>query len=83
MMDCHEARAPTLQKITLKLLELPCSCCCCERNRSIYYFIHSLKRNKMTPKKANDLVFVHGNHRLLSRNSSKYKEGETKFWDIA
>jgi len=37
----------------------------------------------MTPKRAEDLVYVHSNLRLLSRNSSKYKEEETKLWDIA
>jgi len=36
----------------------------------------------MTPKRAEDLVYVHSNFCLLSRNSSKYKE-ETKLWDIA
>jgi len=35
----------------------------------------------MTPKRAEDLVFIHSNLRLLSRNSSK--EEETKLWDIA
>ena len=44
--------------------------------------MHSLKRNKMTPKRAEDLVFIHSNLRLLSRNSSKYREEETKLWDI-
>ncbi|XP_068498232.1 uncharacterized protein [Phaseolus vulgaris] len=44
--------APTLQKIALKLLGQPCSSSCCERNWSTYSFIHSLKRNKMTPKRA-------------------------------
>jgi len=28
----------------------------------------------MTPKRAEDLVYVHNNLCLLSRNSSKYKE---------
>ena len=36
----------------------------------------------MTPKRAEDLVFIHSNLRLLSKNSSKYKEEETKLWDI-
>jgi len=48
----HGARAPILQKIALKLLAQPCSSSCCERNWSTYSFIHSLKRNKMTPKRA-------------------------------
>jgi len=79
----HGARAPILQKITIKLLGQPCSSSCCERNWSTYSFIHSLKRNKMAPKRAKDLVYVHSNLRLLSRNSLKYKEEETKLWDIA
>jgi len=36
----------------------------------------------MTPKRVEDLVYVHSNLRILSRNSSKYKEEETKLWDI-
>jgi len=78
----HGSQAPILQKIALKLLGQPSSSSCCERNWSTYSFIHSLKRNKMTPKRAEDLVFIHSNLRLLSRNSSKYREEETKLWDI-
>jgi len=37
----------------------------------------------MTPKRAEDLVYIHSNLRLLSRKSSKYKEDEIKLWDIA
>ena len=71
------------KKIALKLVGQPCSSSCCERNWSTYSFIHSLKRNKTTPKRAEDLVYVHSNLCLFSRNSSKYKEEETKLWDIA
>ena len=41
-----------------------------------------MKRNKMNPKRAEDLVFVHTNLRLLSRKSEKYCKGETKMWDV-
>ena len=37
----------------------------------------------MTPKRAEDLVYVHSNLHLLLRNSSRYKEEESKWWDIA
>ncbi|KAH1232682.1 hypothetical protein GmHk_09G025276 [Glycine max] len=73
---------PILQKVALKLLVKPCSSSCCERNWSTYSFIHSLKRNKMDPKRAEDLVFVHSNLRLLSRKEEGYKKGETRLWDI-
>ncbi|KAG5523737.1 hypothetical protein RHGRI_030653 [Rhododendron griersonianum] len=74
----HGASAPTLQTIALKVLIQPSSSCC-ERNS----FIHSLKRNRMTPQRAEDLVFVHSNLRLLSRKSPQYCQGQTKMWDIA
>jgi len=32
----------------------------------------------MTPKRAEDIVYVHSNLRLLSGNYSKYKEEEIK-----
>lgn len=36
----------------------------------------------MDPKRAEDLVFVHSNLRLLSRKEEGYKKGETRLWDI-
>ena len=48
-----------------KLLRQLCSSSCAERNWSIYKYIHSLKRNKMTPAHAKDLVYVHSNLQLL------------------
>lgn len=78
----HGSSTPILQKVALKLLVQPCSSSCCERNWSTYSFIHSLKRNKMDPKRAEDLVFVHSNLRLLSRKEEGYKKGETRLWDI-
>ncbi|KAG6482863.1 hypothetical protein ZIOFF_059502 [Zingiber officinale] len=77
----HGASTPTLQSLALKLLGHPSSSCC-ERNWSTYNFIHSLKRNKITPQRAEDLVYVHYNLRLLSRRSPHYNEGESKMWDI-
>ncbi|GAV67734.1 DUF659 domain-containing protein/Dimer_Tnp_hAT domain-containing protein, partial [Cephalotus follicularis] len=63
----HGSFAPILQNLALKLHGQPCSSSCCERNWSIYSFIHSMRRNKISPKRAEDLVFVHTNLHLLSR----------------
>ena len=41
-----------------------------------------MKRNKLTPQRVEDLVYVHNNLRLLSRRSPNYNEGESKMWDI-
>ncbi|KAL3753584.1 hypothetical protein ACJRO7_000916 [Eucalyptus globulus] len=78
----HGACAPMLQSIALKLLAQPSFSSCAERNWSTYSFVHSARRNKMTPKRAEDLIFIHSNLRLLSRKSPQYAEGETKMWDI-
>ncbi|KAH7557045.1 hypothetical protein JRO89_XS11G0035900 [Xanthoceras sorbifolium] len=78
----HGTSTPTLQSIAFKLLGQPCSSSCCERNWSTYNFIHSMRRNKMTPQRAEDLVYVHTNLRLLSRRSPTYNEGPSQQWDV-
>ena len=73
----------TLQTLAIKFLGQPCSSSCVERNWSTYKFIHSLKRNKMAFARAEDLVYVHSNLRLLSRRNEEYVNTATKMWDIA
>ncbi|XP_048619875.1 uncharacterized protein LOC125590365 [Brassica napus] len=78
----HGSSAPKLQILAFKLLGQPFSSSCCERNWSTYKFIHSAIRNKIVLQRAEDLVFVHTNLRLLSRRSSSYKEGPSCMWDV-
>ena len=73
---------PVLQTLALKLLGQPYSSSCAKRNWSTYGFIHCMRRNKITPKRAEDLVFVHSNLRLLSRRRPEYTSGESKKGDI-
>ncbi|KAK3164259.1 hypothetical protein QOZ80_1AG0014900 [Eleusine coracana subsp. coracana] len=68
--------------LAMKLLSQPASSSCYKRNWSTYSFIHSVKRNALTPEHAEDLVFVHSNLRHLSRRSEAYKSGETRMWDV-
>ncbi|KAK9991720.1 hypothetical protein SO802_026705 [Lithocarpus litseifolius] len=79
----HGSAFPILQTLAFKLLGQPCSSSCAERNWSTYKFIHSLKRNKMVPARAEDLVYVHSNLRLLSRRNEEYVNTSKKMWDIA
>ncbi|XLR38298.1 hypothetical protein S83_022958, partial [Arachis hypogaea] len=51
----HGGKAKFLQPIALRLLGQPSLSSCCERNWSTYSFIHSLKRNKLKPKRAENL----------------------------
>lgn len=78
----YGASAPLLQKLAFKLLGKPTSSSCSERNWSTYSFVNSFRRNKLTPKRAEELVFVHNNLRLLSRSSSQYHDEKTKYWDV-
>ena len=73
---------PVLQILALNLLGQPCSSSCAERNWSTYGFIHCMRRNKITPKCAEDLVFIHSNLRLLSRRRPEYTTRESKKWDM-
>lgn len=71
-----------LQALAFRYPRQPTSSSCCERNWSIYSFIHSLRRNRLNPKRAENLVKIHTNLRLLSRNTNEYTAGKTKLWDI-
>ncbi|GJN30743.1 hypothetical protein PR202_gb19077 [Eleusine coracana subsp. coracana] len=78
----YGARTPELKELAFKLLGQPASSSCCERNWSTYGFIHSLRRNKLTPERAENLVYVHNNLRLLSRCTDDYLTGLSKMWDV-
>lgn len=67
------SQAPLLQNLAFKLLGQPSSSSCAERNWSTYSFIHSLRRNRLTTSRAQDLVYIHNNLRLISRNSDEYE----------
>lgn len=78
----HGQSIPLLQSLAIRLISQPASSSCCERNWITYSFIHSMKRNALTPEHAEDLVYIHSNLRLLSRRSDAYKNGETRMWDV-
>ena len=78
----HGNSAPALRTIALKLLGQPTSSSCSERNWSTYGMIHNTLRNRLNPARAEDLVFVHQNLRLISRKSPEYISGPSRFWDI-
>ncbi|KAL8476898.1 hypothetical protein ACS0TY_029265 [Phlomoides rotata] len=71
-----------LRSIAVRLLGQVSSSSCCERNWSTYSFIHSTKRNQITPELAEDFLNEHNNIRLLSRKAPQYMKGESKMWDV-
>ena len=59
---CEKLLAP----IAKRILGQTVSTSSCERNWSSYSFVHDRKRNRLLPKRADDLVFVYTNSRLLA-----------------
>lgn len=61
------AAAPELQTVAMLVLSQPSSACPCETNWSTYKFVHTPERNRLDPARAESLVFVHSNLRLLRK----------------
>ncbi|GJM88600.1 hypothetical protein PR202_ga04679 [Eleusine coracana subsp. coracana] len=79
----HGASVPKLQSLALKLLSLPASSSCYERNWSTYSLIHKIMKSKSRPVWASDLVFVHTNLRLRARTLDEYyTHSESWLWDV-
>jgi len=75
----HGTHTPTLQKIILNYLDNHVLLLVVKEigvHTLIYYM--KMKINKMIHKRTDDLIFVYSN----LRNSSKYKEEETKLWNV-
>ena len=67
----------------MRVLAQPASSSSCERNWSTYGFIHSKARNKLKHARADKLVRVHGNLKLLTKSTaSDYKDAKVE-WQYA
>ncbi|KAL4563954.1 hypothetical protein LXL04_028003 [Taraxacum kok-saghyz] len=78
----YGADTPDLADVAKRVLSQPISSSSAERNLSTYSHIHSVKRNRLNSPRADKLVFIHSNIRLLSRFLEAYKAGPNKKWDI-
>ncbi|GFY95204.1 hypothetical protein Acr_10g0005890 [Actinidia rufa] len=78
--NLHGAPAPELCGLAVKVLSQSINSSCAERAWSTYGFIHSVKRNYLNANRAESLVYVHYNHRLLTRYREDY-ERSYKNWD--
>lgn len=78
----YGSSTPRLQALAFRLLSQPASSSCCERNWSSFSNIHSIKRNRLASSRAEDLVYVHSNLRMLSRKKEEYTIGPSSFWDV-
>ncbi|KAL4383909.1 hypothetical protein GQ457_15G017470 [Hibiscus cannabinus] len=78
----YASETPELAEIAIRVLSQPISSSSAERVWSTYSYIHNIKRNRLNAKRADKLVFIHSNIRLLSRFTTSYKEGPCKKWVI-
>ena len=60
-----EQRYPLLSSTALKLLSIPATSAASERNWSTYNFIHSKLRNRLINDRAEKLVYIYWNLRIL------------------
>lgn len=71
----YGGHVPQLQAVAMEILSLVSGACSCERTWSAYEFIHSKKRNKLSSSKAEELVYVFSNLRLLRKlTTANYTE---------
>jgi len=63
-------RWPHLRWFAMRLTAQVCSACACERNWSLYEWIHNRKRNSLSVARAEKLVRSHCNLNLINRHHS-------------
>ena len=78
----YGAETPELAKISKKVLSQPISSSSAERIWSTYSYIHNVKRNRLNSVRADKLVYIHSNIRLISRFTKNYNDGPYRKWDI-
>ncbi|KAG2431587.1 hypothetical protein HYH02_013280 [Chlamydomonas schloesseri] len=72
-----------LQRVAVRVLSMTASATSCERNWSTYGFIHNPRRNKLTPKRAQDLVYVFTNLRLRRRVLARDYQTNKLDWEAS
>lgn len=70
-----------LQKLGMLILPLTSTASSCERNWSAYGFVYNRLRNKLSVKRAEDLVYVYHNMRLIAKRDKRKGVVEFVTWD--
>lgn len=78
----YGAETPKLQEFAVRILSQACSSSCLEQLWSVYSHIASKKRNRLGVQRANDLVFVSANLRMLCKGLTKKADPFTE-WEQA
>jgi hypothetical protein len=80
--ETHRATFPLLQQLAIRFLSQVTSSSCCERNWSTYGNLYSLKKSKLEQSRAETMVYVHTNLRLIYKQREEWLKGRTKMWDV-
>jgi len=78
----HGATCHILQHLALRVLSQVTSSSSCERNWSTYGNLYSLKKSRLEQSRAETMVYVHSNLRLIYRQREEWVKGRTKMWDV-
>ena len=78
----HGDDALEIKHLAIQLLSQIASSSAAKRNWSTYSFIHSIKRNRLTSRRAKKLVAVHSALRLEHRKTPEYQMGLATRWDV-
>nr|XP_010914522.1 uncharacterized protein LOC105039902 isoform X3 [Elaeis guineensis] len=78
----HGGDTKELRDMAFRVLGQSISTLSVERPWSTYSYIYNAKRNRLNGSRADDLMYIHSNLRLLSRFNSNYKYGPHRKWDI-
>lgn len=68
-------------QVAIAVLAQVSSASACERNWSTFNFIHNKLRNRLSPERAHELVYVFTNLRLLKKICASNYEEEYHIWD--
>ena len=79
---CYGDNALEIKHLYTHLLSHISSSFTSDRNWSTYTFIHYIKRNKLTSRRAAKLVATHSSLRLANRKTPDYQMGTMKQWDV-
>ncbi|KAK7282352.1 hypothetical protein RIF29_11044 [Crotalaria pallida] len=78
----YGSQTPELAEVAKTVLSQHINSSSAKRNWSTYSYIHNVKINRLNGSRADKLVFIHSNIRLLSRFSEIYKQSPYKEWDM-
>lgn len=78
--ETYGVGAPELQRVAKRILSQVSSSSACERCWSVYDFIHSARRNRLAPERAEKLVRIYMNLRLAEDAGSVTSEERFMEW---